>query len=219
MSRPRPDGTSNGQCREETKRRWGRGNERGGAGARMEGRPGRVRRERGKRTDRAETNHHPLNERRPAARSDGKGGDQTTQPADREGEKGDNPGYIPTLEALCLGEVYGDWVHGNHGTHLDGSIDENAEWQAWWRYLAVMPSRRYDVPSGKVRRRFVETLGGELHGVRYRQWNLERFIVFHIVILKRARHVTASHAIRRRIGKRLDTWEAGRHGIFVEDTL
>ena len=39
------------------------------------------------------------------------------------------------------------------------------------------------------------------------------------LILQRGRHVTASQAIRRRIEKRLDAWEAGRHGILVEETL
>ena len=89
----------------------------------------------------------------------------------------------------------------------------------WWRDLAVMPSRRYDAPSGKVGLRFVGTLGTEMQGVRDRRWNLERFIVFQTVILQRARHVTASHAIRRRIKKRLDAWGGGKHAMLVGDTL
>ena len=35
---------------------------------------------------------------------------------------GDEPGYNPTPEDLCLWEVYGDWVNANPGTHLDGGI-------------------------------------------------------------------------------------------------
>ena len=58
---------------------------------------------------------------------------------DGEGEKGDVPGYTPTPEDLRLREVYGDWVHGNPGTHLDGGISEDGRWQKWWRDLAVMP--------------------------------------------------------------------------------
>ena len=42
----------------------------------------------------------------------------------------------------------------------------------------VMPSRRYDAPSGKVGRRFVGKLGEELKGVQDRRWKSERFIVF-----------------------------------------
>ena len=40
----------------------------------------------------------------------------------------------------------------------------------------------------------MEALGGELHRVRDRQWNLERFIVFQTVILKCDGYVTASQA-------------------------
>ena len=39
------------------------------------------------------------------------------------------------------------------------------------------------------------------------------------MILQRARHNTASHAIRRRIAKRLDAWGEGKHTILVGDTL
>ena len=82
-----------------------------------------------------------------------------------------------------------------------------------------MPSRRYDAPSGKVGRQFVRMLGAEMQEVWDRRWNSERFIVFQTVILQRARHVTASHAIRRRIEKRLDAWGAGKHAMLVGDTL
>ena len=82
-----------------------------------------------------------------------------------------------------------------------------------------MPLRRYEAPSGKVGRRFVNAMVGELRGVRDRRWNSERFIVFQTVMLQRARHVTASRDIRRRIEKRLDAWEAGRYRMLVEDTL
>ena len=56
-----------------------------------------------------------------------------------EGASGDVPGYVPTQEDLRLWEVYGDWVHRNPGTHLDGSVADNLAWQAWWRDLAFMP--------------------------------------------------------------------------------
>ena len=59
----------------------------------------------------------------------------------------------------------------------EASMDDLA-WQAWWRDLAVMPSRRYDAPSGRVGCRFIGTLGRELKGVQDRLWNSEWFIVF-----------------------------------------
>ena len=82
-----------------------------------------------------------------------------------------------------------------------------------------MTFRCYDAPSGRVGRRFVRTLGEELRGVRDRRWNLERLIFFQTVILQRSRHVTASHATRRHIEKRLDAWSEGKHVMLVEDTL
>ena len=51
--------------------------------------------------------------------------DQTLNPEDREGERGDIPGYTPTLKDLYLLEVYRDWAHANPGTHLDGGIGYN----------------------------------------------------------------------------------------------
>ena len=48
---------------------------------------------------------------------------------------------------------------------------------------------------------------------------MECFFVFQTVMLQRARHVTASRDIRRRIEKRLDAWEAGKYGMLVEDML
>ena len=62
-------------------------------------------------------------------------------------------------------------------------IADDESWQVWWHDLMVMPSRNYNTPSGKVGRRFVGALVKELRGVRDRQWNLERFIVFQTVIL------------------------------------
>ena len=65
----------------------------------------------------------------------------------------------------------------------------------------------------------MNALAEELRGIRDRRWNSGRFIVFQTVTLQRARHVTASRDIRRRIERRLDAWEAGRYEMLVEDTL
>ena len=91
------------------------------------------------------------------------------EPVEREGAEGDEPEYTPTLEDLRLWEVYRYWVHANPGTHLDVRIGDNTACQVGWSDLAVMPSRRYNAPIGKVGRRFVETIWVELRGVRDRQ--------------------------------------------------
>ena len=61
-------------------------------------------------------------------------------------------------------------------------------------------------------------LAVELMGVWQCRWNAERFIIFHTVILQRARHLTDSSTIRRRIDRLLDAWEAGDFGMMAEDT-
>ena len=116
-------------------------------------------------------------------RDDGNAGGHTKTSSKGEGTAGDDPGYTHTPEDLRLQEVYGDWVHANPGTYLDGGIHDNSAWKAWWRDLVVMPSRRYDAPSGRFGRRFVGMMGAELKGVRDRLWNSELFIVFQTMIL------------------------------------
>ena len=111
-------------------------------------------------------------------------GSHLTATTEGEGTEGDELGYKPTPEDLRLREVYGDWVHANSGTQLDGGISDDTEWKAWWHNLAVRTSRRYEAPSGRVGRRFVRTLGKELWGVRDRLLNSERLIIFQTVILK-----------------------------------
>ena len=43
-----------------------------------------------------------------------------------EGASTDVPGYVLTPEDLRLREVYGVWVHGNPGTHLDGGVTDDS---------------------------------------------------------------------------------------------
>ena len=109
-------------------------------------------------------------------------------------------------------------MHTDDGEQLSGGITDNATWKTGCIELALMPERRYDALVGKVGRRFARVLSGKLRGVRSCRWNVERFIVFQAVILKHVRHVTAYHAIRRRIRKNLDAWEVGHHQIMVKET-
>ena len=72
--------------------------------------------------------------------------------------------------------------------------------------------------SGRVRCLFVHALAVELTGVQQRRWNTERLIVFQTVTLQRARYVTKSCKIRKRIYQRLDAWEAVDHTVMVKYT-
>ena len=73
-------------------------------------------------------------------------------------------------------------VSGNHGEKI-----------------VCMLTQRYDTPSGKVRKRFLEILSVELDGVCARKWNAERVIVFQSVMLQHSQGVNNSVQIRKRI--------------------
>jgi hypothetical protein len=58
---------------------------------------------------------------------------------------------------LLLDRVYGDHVHQNPGTHLDGGITNDVMWQDYWSScLVVCPSQTYDAPNGAVGHRYIE---------------------------------------------------------------
>ena len=115
--------------------------------------------------------------------------------------------------------VYGDCVHQNDGTHLDGGIRDDAIWQERWKKIVGLPPQRYNAPNGKVGRLFVKEVAEELQGVTKRRWNSERFIVFQAVILQRSGEVKKSQDIRRRIETRLRDWKLGKFDMLVQDTV
>ena len=60
---------------------------------------------------------------------------KTTATMEGERKEGNKMEHNPNPEDLCLREVYGDWVHANPRTHLNGNISDDAVCQAWWRDL------------------------------------------------------------------------------------
>ena len=96
------------------------------------------------------------------------------------------------LYVLLLGDnntifgVYQDWVYQNPGEHLDGGIAEDGKWKARWEKLFCIPTQRYDVPSGRVGRIFVEIISLDLDRALAKKWNFERVTAFQSVIFQRA---------------------------------
>lgn len=131
----------------------------------------------------------------------------------------DTAGYIPMEADQLLHEVYGDYVHGNMGQHLDGGIVVDKAWQAYWRQLVAHRLTLYNVPNGKVGRRFVLTLCNLFKGVRERKWNSERPLVFVAVVLQTSPQARKAKEIRERIWKRMEHWEQGQHRLLVDDTV
>ena len=83
-------------------------------------------------------------------------------------------------------------------------IQYNKAWQACWKTLGIMTTRRYDAPSGRFGCHLVHALAAELPGVRQRRWYAERFIVFQTATLQRAQHINKPCEIRKCIYQMLD---------------
>ena len=80
-------------------------------------------------------------------------------------ENADLPRFTPERAHLLLQGVYGDFLHHNDGSHLDGGIADDAAWQRRLRWLAVQPASLYATPYRSVGRRFTEILAAEWRGV------------------------------------------------------
>ena len=104
-----------------------------------------------------------------------------TPPASVE-ECGDLPEYELTPTDRWLDDLYGDHTHQNDGTHLDGGIADDKDWQA--RMATVIPyaSRLFHLPRGGVATRYLGTLADLIVGTLDRKWNSERVIIFIMTI-------------------------------------
>ena len=106
------------------------------------------------------------------------------KPDDEEDlSKGDLEVYGPTPVERRMQAVYGKWVHSNHVLHLTRGIRDDIWWEAWWRYLAILPLHRYDAQRGKLDRRFFRAMVTDMAGVIEHHCISERFMVFQAVIL------------------------------------
>ena len=76
-------------------------------------------------------------------------------------ENADLPGCTLERVKLLLQGVYGDFLHHNDGSHLDGGSAEDSSWQRRWRRLAAQSASWYATPSGAVGLRFMAILAAE----------------------------------------------------------
>ena len=129
----------------------------------------------------------------------------------------DLPGYGVTAADRLLDSAYGDHVHDNAGTHLQGGFSDDALWQRRWRRMAQIATTRYQAPAGRVGRRFIATLTSEFRGVRERRWNSERPLVFVATVLQTTQGVRRAKDIRSRLAQRMDLWDQGHFKALVDD--
>jgi hypothetical protein len=122
-----------------------------------------------------------------------------------------------TDRRLC--SVYGDTIHQNDGTHLDGGIGvaEDAKWQRLHLRVAVCNLPLYDLPNGRWATLFLEMLTNLWVGVVKRRWNSERLLIFQACILWRVRGISHFHDVKPIIWDRLDAWDAERYVALTRE--
>ena len=64
-------------------------------------------------------------------------------------------GYRLTTAYRMIQSVYGNHLHHNNGTHLDGGGADDVVWQCCWHHIGNLPMRCYHAPQGRVGSRFV----------------------------------------------------------------
>eukprot|EP00957_Ditylum_brightwellii_P023109 1743243-Ditylum_brightwellii.AAC.1 len=139
------------------------------------------------------------------------------QPQAEEGT--DLPGFADAPADVKLWQVFGDTIHHNDGTHMDGGVPNDVTWQRRWRKIISRPTNWYNVPSGPVGRRFATILTVEFAGVRDQHWNSEQVIVFIAVVLQTTPDTRWSRDIRAQISRCMDLWEEGLHARLVDDMV
>ncbi|KAI2510249.1 hypothetical protein MHU86_4127 [Fragilaria crotonensis] len=105
----------------------------------------------------------------------------------------DLPGYFVTAADRLLDSAYGDHVHDNAGTHLQGGFSDDALWQRRWRRMAQIATTRYQAP-------------------------LVEWEAFHChPHLRTTQGVRRAKDIRSRLAQRMDLWDQGHFKALVDD--
>ncbi len=78
--------------------------------------------------------------------------------------------WLTTVDQRLLG-IFGNTIHLNDGTHLNGEIGaaEDAKWQQLYNHVATCSLPLYNVPNGRWAHRFIMTLTNLWVGVIQRR--------------------------------------------------
>jgi hypothetical protein len=162
----------------------------------------------------------------PASASHVIGGDKENEPHIPESPtaktkapvNSDLPNHQLTEADLQFEEVYGDHVHDNDGTHLDGGIADDALWQGYWWQLVEHLSHLFDIPNDTLGKRIIELTAEGMEGLQKRKWNSERLLVFNQVMLQRTQNVKRAKDVKRLLTHRMDLWDKGQYQLLFEIT-
>lgn len=103
-----------------------------------------------------------------------------------------------------------------------GGVSDDQAWQNYWKIIVARPSRRYQVPKGKVGREFTSNLLKIILQIINRKANSEKLLSFQGLILQRHPLISKSKEIKRRIGVRIEAWSKGEYewlaSTFIDDS-
>ena len=133
-----------------------------------------------------------------------------------EKKSADLPDFVFTDIDRKMDAVYGDHVHQNDGTHLNGGIADDAEWQARFNTLIVLHNQQYDLPRGRVGHTFIDEFSNIIEGVIDRKWNFERAMVFMMTVLQRTSSVKKAKDVKERLDTRIQAWKDGKFDMLVQ---
>ena len=111
---------------------------------------------------------------------------------------------------------YGDTVHGNDGTHLDGGIKDDAYWQHLYNRFTDCNLPLWEVPS-TVETEFLLTFAQLLQDVRERKCNSEKALIFAPCILRKTRNKKLYSETKPLIRGSLEAWKAGHYLALVNN--
>ena len=122
----------------------------------------------------------------------------------------DLPEHVKTADDLKLETVYGDYVHNNSGSHVNGSTKDDLVWQGWWKSLAAHPSHVCAPTRGPVSKMHLRMMTETMNGIKERKWNAETDAVFEKVIRCWTAGVTKARDIKNCMLRRMESWKEGK---------
>ena len=131
----------------------------------------------------------------------------------------DHSRYQLSQADAALDLVYGDHIHQNDGSQLDGGIIDDLVWQNYYKLLVTYTPSQYTVPRNSLGQRFLDTLSGLITGIVHRQHNSEKLLVFILVMLQRRTSITRNQDIAAHLAWKLTLWDRSDYHLLVEETI
>ena len=111
---------------------------------------------------------------------------------------------------------YGDTIHDNDGTHLDGRINDDTYWQHIYNRVTDCNLPLCDVPS-TVEINSLPTYTQLLQDVQKKKYNSEKLLIFAPCILRKTQNKKSFSETKPLIRRRLEAWKAGHYLALVKD--